>query len=172
MTPREPPGAGRGASREDADAADPGPAIPRRRFLRRAGGAAAGVLCAGGMASVAACAGVPYASATRIRGALRVPESAFGESDAVLVQDEGMRRPIFLRRVGAGEYTAVSTRCAHRGCQVQRQGDRLACPCHGSEYRLDGALLQGPADRALRRFRTRVRDGTVLIELEPRGGDR
>lgn len=152
---------------------DPGPGtLARRVFLRKVGRASAGALCGAALPALASCGGMRYATATRTGGALRVEEAELGSDDAVLVASPLDARPIFLWRAGDGRYVAVSTRCAHRGCQVQRQGPRLACPCHGSEYELDGALLEGPADRPLRRFPTRVRDGAVLIVLEPEGGDR
>ena len=51
----------------------------------------------------------------------------------------------------AGAVHAVSPVCTHLGCIVrfnvaERSWD---CPCHGSRYDVDGAVLQGPATRAL-----------------------
>lgn len=152
---------------------EPGPGtLARRAFLQRMGRASAGALCGVAVPALASCGGARYATAARTGGALRVEEAAFGPDDAVLVENPLDARPIFLWRAGDGTYVAVSTRCAHRGCQVRRQGPRLACPCHGSEYELDGDLLEGPADRPLRRFPTRVRDGAVVIVLESGGGTR
>jgi glycine/D-amino acid oxidase-like deaminating enzyme/nitrite reductase/ring-hydroxylating ferredoxin subunit len=50
-----------------------------------------------------------------------------------------------------GGLHAVSTRCAHLGCQVawnaaERSWD---CPCHGSRFDVDGEILNGPAVRPL-----------------------
>ena len=46
-----------------------------------------------------------------------------------------------------GETIAVSATCSHLGCLVgfndaERSWD---CPCHGSRFDIDGAILQGPA---------------------------
>ncbi|MFB6179743.1 MAG: ubiquinol-cytochrome c reductase iron-sulfur subunit [Halorientalis sp.] len=49
-------------------------------------------------------------------------------------------------------YVAYSKVCTHEGCQVSgRNGEKLHCPCHGSEYDpLKGATVtDGPAPRAL-----------------------
>jgi Rieske Fe-S protein len=56
----------------------------------------------------------------------------------------------------------VSTRCGHRGCQVEPAAAKLVCPCHGSEYTLDGTILQGPTLRPLERYRVTV-DGAAAI---------
>lgn len=48
---------------------------------------------------------------------------------------------------------SVSPTCTHMGCLVSFNGAEKAweCPCHGSRFGLDGAVLQGPATRPLRR---------------------
>ncbi len=48
---------------------------------------------------------------------------------------------------------AVSLRCTHLGCllafnQAERSWD---CPCHGSRFDIDGAVLAGPAIQPLER---------------------
>ncbi len=52
-----------------------------------------------------------------------------------------------------GTSHAVSPTCTHLGCLVSFNGVEKAweCPCHGSRFDLDGAVLQGPATRPLRR---------------------
>ena len=46
-----------------------------------------------------------------------------------------------------GELRAVSARCTHLGCIVAWNGAERSwdCPCHGSRFAPDGAVLQGPA---------------------------
>jgi Rieske Fe-S protein len=52
-----------------------------------------------------------------------------------------------------GAVHAVSPTCTHMGCLVSFNGAEKAweCPCHGSRFGLDGAVLQGPATRPLKR---------------------
>ena len=54
---------------------------------------------------------------------------------------------------GEGTSHAVSPTCTHMGCLVAFNGVEKAweCPCHGSRFALDGAVLQGPATRPLKR---------------------
>ena len=58
---------------------------------------------------------------------------------------------VAAHRDDEGAVHAVSPVCTHLGCIVrfnvaERSWD---CPCHGSRYDVDGAVLQGPATRAL-----------------------
>jgi Rieske Fe-S protein len=68
-----------------------------------------------------------------------------------------------------GAFVALSPICTHLGCTVEIEGDRLVCPCHGSTYDRTGAVLQGPAERPLARYRTRLSaDGVLSIDLRSR----
>lgn len=60
-------------------------------------------------------------------------------------------------------YTALSRICTHQGCTVSYDpsSKQMICPCHGARYSASGAVLQGPATRALTTYTTTV-DGTTL----------
>jgi glycine/D-amino acid oxidase-like deaminating enzyme/nitrite reductase/ring-hydroxylating ferredoxin subunit len=59
--------------------------------------------------------------------------------------------PTAAYRDRAGVLHAVSARCTHLGCLVAwNDGERSwDCPCHGSRFDPTGAVLEGPATRAL-----------------------
>ncbi|WP_340113418.1 ubiquinol-cytochrome c reductase iron-sulfur subunit [Maribellus mangrovi] len=47
--------------------------------------------------------------------------------------------------------TVYSAHCTHLGCKIDKlEGDRFVCPCHGSQYDLQGKVLKGPAYKNLR----------------------
>jgi glycine/D-amino acid oxidase-like deaminating enzyme/nitrite reductase/ring-hydroxylating ferredoxin subunit len=54
-------------------------------------------------------------------------------------------------RDDAGMLHPLSARCTHLGCIVRFNAAETAweCPCHGSRFDVDGAVLQGPANRPL-----------------------
>jgi Rieske Fe-S protein len=50
-----------------------------------------------------------------------------------------------------GTAHAVSLRCTHLGCLLRFNSAEKSwdCPCHGSRFDVDGAVLEGPATEAL-----------------------
>lgn len=53
-----------------------------------------------------------------------------------------------------GGLVALYQVCTHLGCLPKWEpvNNRFACPCHGSQYFLDGRWITGPAPRGLDRF--------------------
>lgn len=51
----------------------------------------------------------------------------------------------------SGNLHSVSAACTHLGCTVEWNGSETSwdCPCHGSRFGVDGAVLHGPAVRPL-----------------------
>ncbi len=61
--------------------------------------------------------------------------------------------------------------CTHLGCLYNwnNQEGKFICPCHGSQFQLNGTYIQGPAPRSLDRFLVQVVDpnsGDVLAETK------
>jgi Rieske Fe-S protein len=63
------------------------------------------------------------------------------------------KRRIACHRTGNGELIALDARCTHMGCLVRwnRADQSWDCPCHGSRFTAEGAVLGGPAEQALER---------------------
>ncbi|MDZ4270144.1 MAG: Rieske (2Fe-2S) protein [Mycobacterium sp.] len=50
----------------------------------------------------------------------------------------------------AGDFKAFSAVCTHNGCLINEVADgTINCPCHGSKFSLDGAVVNGPATKPL-----------------------
>lgn len=147
--------------------------LARREFLQRSSTVAFGACCVGARLALpllgVACATVPYVRGDLRDGVVFVPFAAFDASGRALVEVPGVDLPLFVRRIVGGGASAFSTRCSHRGCEVEPASDRLVCPCHGSEYALDGAVLRGPAQRPLEPFRVVETADGLSILLTPRG---
>ena len=126
------------------------------------------ILCVMGIAvpvALGACSGFRYLPYDRLGDRLVVRRSDFGEGPYALLENPQLPRAIYLHRFENGSFVALLTRCSHRGCQVEPAGDRLACPCHGSEYSFKGDVLQGPAERPLLQYEVTSDDENIYIEL-------
>lgn len=144
--------------------------IARREFLQRANRAALGACVLGALPAVAAgCASTAYVRGEVRDGLVRVPLAALDRDGRALVEVPGLDLPIFVRRDAGTGPIALSTRCMHRGCEVEPADDRLVCPCHGSEYDLKGAVLQGPTQLPLERFVVHETGDGLVIDLATRG---
>ena len=70
---------------------------------------------------------------------------------------------LVLTRVDEKTVVAFSSTCPHTGCAVEADGERFACPCHGSTFDAKtGERLGGPAPAGLRNVPVVVRDGGVF----------
>ncbi len=65
----------------------------------------------------------------------------------------------------SGEITAFSPTCTHLGCAYHYDAGKgdFVCPCHASEFSLDGTVLSGPAPRPLDRFETKIEDSKLFL---------
>ena len=100
------------------------------------------------------------------------------------------RRAAYVRYNGLlgtePSFTIMSSRCTHVGCPTQPNGplfkDRergsgdvtivptrpsgFGCPCHGSQFDMEGNRTAGPAPRALDRYAFSIRNGRLYIGNE------
>jgi menaquinol-cytochrome c reductase iron-sulfur subunit len=62
--------------------------------------------------------------------------------------------------------------CTHLACPYhwENKVNKFVCPCHGSDFSLDGKVLMGPASRPLDRFLTKVEGGRVMIGTQVEKG--
>ena len=74
---------------------------------------------------------------------------------------------IMVVRVSDTQVAALSAICTHSGCENLYTAStmQLDCPCHGSQFSLTGAVLRGPARRALRTYTATLTDTTITITL-------
>jgi Rieske Fe-S protein len=73
---------------------------------------------------------------------------------------------IGVKRTGATTFDAMSLFCTHQGCRVTiTSNTQLDCPCHASRFDGNGAVLRGPADRALPRFTTSYDSASDILTI-------
>jgi Rieske Fe-S protein len=106
---------------------------------------------------------------------------------------EVSRRAAYIRNNGLlnglPSFTAMSSRCTHVGCPTQPNGPvfnqqhraeqtangevglvptlpagGFGCPCHGSQFDIEGNRTAGPAARALDRYEFSIRNGHLWLD--------
>jgi cytochrome b6-f complex iron-sulfur subunit len=73
----------------------------------------------------------------------------------------------YLVHLNEGGYIAIYRRCTHLGCSVPYDpgSEQFVCPCHGSEFTMDGDVLNAPASRPLDLFSIALSDqGELLVD--------
>ncbi len=133
--------------------------IPRRDFLGLAGIAAAGLAIFGSIVGMA-----------RLTKPSVLPEEGkrvrIGRPDDYPPGSETMmkRRKIMILSRDEG-IAALSLVCTHLGCIVSKEEEGFSCPCHGSKFDPEGAVLAGPAPRALRWLPVSMAvDGRLVVD--------
>ena len=81
---------------------------------------------------------------------------------AALVQSSSGN--FLVSRTAQDTFVALTAICTHQQCTVSGfQNALYVCPCHGSQYSTGGAVVQGPATRALSQFATRFANNVLTI---------
>ena len=67
----------------------------------------------------------------------------------------------------SGTLAALNPKCTHKGCDVEWKGDsaELVCPCHGSKFGVDGAVLAGPASTSLPVYKFKQEGDLIKVKL-------
>jgi cytochrome b6-f complex iron-sulfur subunit len=86
------------------------------------------------------------------------PASAFPPGSRTLLAQV----PAVLFHTDTG-FSALSLVCTHLGCTLEEQEEGFACPCHGSRFDTDGAVLRGPAKKALVSLRLEQRQEHLFL---------
>jgi len=59
-----------------------------------------------------------------------------------------------------------STSCTHLGCRIKQiENGKFICPCHGSEFNLQGEVLKGPATKPLRKLKYELTSDKKQIKI-------
>lgn len=83
---------------------------------------------------------------------------------ALSVDSADLGRPVIITHDSDG-YHALDSYCTHAGCTVRASTPNLICPCHGSEFSLNGAVESGPAPTHLKRFQVDENGDVLTVTL-------
>jgi Rieske Fe-S protein len=100
--------------------------------------------------------GTPPAAAAPTNGLAKTADVAVGSG--VIVGDVVITQP------SSGVFHGFSTTCTHAGCAVTEvRGGTINCPCHGSRFKLDGSVANGPATRPLEAKTVAVQGDSIVL---------
>ncbi|GAA4094355.1 Rieske (2Fe-2S) protein [Mucilaginibacter panaciglaebae] len=87
------------------------------------------------------------------------------------IGDQSVSNGIIIVRLAGGNvvssFTAVQVACTHEGTSINYNNSQgiFICPLHGSEFSKTGALIQGPATRALKRYTIAITGTTLTVTV-------
>lgn len=86
-----------------------------------------------------------------------------GGSISIKVKD----KLLLLVRDGAASVRAFNPICTHRQCVVAYSANdrKIKCPCHGSQFDLEGRAIHGPASRPLQTYAAELAGEQVIVSL-------
>ena len=73
---------------------------------------------------------------------------------------------VWLVRLPEGKLVAIRSICTHLGCTPDWHADekKFHCPCHGSEFDMNGLNISGPAKRPLERHKIYLDGETIMVD--------
>lgn len=157
--------AGAAAKKEEEPVAAPPKGVSRREFLNYVWGASMALFLAQ-FAGITFFFAMPRFRAGEFGGKIDVRAEEFPALNAAPVSNNPGK--FWLVNTDAGIATLYKI-CTHLGCIYpwSDAANIFACPCHGSQFELNGDWIAGPAPRNLDRFAFEVLDasGNVLADV-------
>lgn len=81
---------------------------------------------------------------------------------------ENVLHSVWVIKHSHGNITVFSPVCPHLGCRFLWDStvERFECPCHASEFSLEGKVLYGPAPRPLDVLPHKIEHGELFVRWE------
>lgn len=133
----------------------------RRNFIKKSGMATVSLVGLGMIPF--ACAPYRYGSFFIEEENIRILKSEFGKKQFLLIQPEGLSAPLLIQRKEDASYHALLMECTHKQCTISLAGEKLVCPCHGSEFSLEGKVIKSPAEADLKTFNVIEDESNIYI---------
>jgi cytochrome b6-f complex iron-sulfur subunit len=134
--------------------------VNRREFLAKSAAAAAALVVVEGCGD----GQIGPTAAKPVTGTKTVTLSQFPALNNVdVLVDVGDDRALI--RTGPSSFRAFSKICTHEGCTTDVRNNRFECPCHGSIFNKEGAVIRDPARAPLQQLTAtfNATNGTVTI---------
>jgi len=149
--------------------------MDRRTFLSWVG---VGTLASSLPVVIAACSSsdttetsdtsAPAPSEANAEGFTEIGKLSDLEANGELSQEDFAGAPllVILNPEDKTQAIAFKNQCTHKQCPVdwnQEEGS-LNCPCHGSKFKTDGTVANGPAAESLPTYEAKIEGDAVLVK--------
>ena len=115
--------------------------------------------------SLTSCSSLPIYKTNLAQKKVDVPATEFVESNLLIVRDLQVPFDILLIKKSEEEYKAIYMKCSHQENPVTATKTGLFCSSHGSRFDLDGNVLNEPALKPLKNYKTEVSNNIISIDL-------
>ncbi|MGB3239423.1 MAG: Rieske 2Fe-2S domain-containing protein [Geitlerinemataceae cyanobacterium] len=110
----------------------------------------------------------PLDTSIRPDGFQALATTADLDAKGTILDSKNAAQPVLIyRQPETQQVAAVNPQCPHQGCNVEWQTELkiFACPCHGSKFGSDGALVTGPSKAPLANFETKQEGDLILVKV-------
>jgi Rieske Fe-S protein len=92
-------------------------------------------------------------------------ELSFQESRIDGWRPETEKKTVWVVKGTDNKVLAFGPQCTHLACAYhwETSQNKFVCPCHGSEFSIDGKVLMGPAARPLDQYQTKIENNRLQI---------
>lgn len=140
--------------------------MDRRAFLNWVG---VGWLASSLPLAIAACSPTSQAKPNKSQGGFKSVGTVaqLSKTNQLLNKNSPVGTVLVVRTSPTSNVSAVNPTCTHAGCAVNwaAKSQKFVCPCHGSEFGIDGKVLKGPASKPLKTYKAKIEGDSVLVSL-------
>lgn len=94
-----------------------------------------------------------------------LPISSFEKSNILLVRPKGWQYDIAVHKKSNSQYEAILMQCTHMENQLTLSQNGFACSLHGSRFSPDGTVVNGPAEKNLKKYNTHINNHNLIISI-------
>jgi Rieske Fe-S protein len=78
-----------------------------------------------------------------------------------------LHEDVLLIRDSEKTIRVFNAHCTHKSCIVKyiEKDNRIECPCHGSQYDLNGNVLKGPAPKSLQAHSVEFDGNQIIVDI-------
>jgi Rieske Fe-S protein len=111
------------------------------------------------------CQSIPIYKTTSLNKKIKVPVTAFGESNYLVVKPADINYDIAVMKKSNSEYFSLVMNCTHADNPVIFTGKYFQCNLHGSTFSIYGKVEKGPAEKSLVRLQCELIENEININL-------